>query len=74
VQIYVVIVYYITKILRISAEFTPSLDIKEEEIIAGHKPTKAKRTIISGKNITNEAHKERLKEMSRNDLCQLFRT
>ena len=48
--------------------------IIREEIIAGNKLSDVKKTIIDGDKITNKGQIEWIKEMSRNDLCGLFRT
>jgi hypothetical protein len=59
----------------ILAEFTPdNSSIIREEIIAARKLSDGRKTIIDGNKITNKAHVEWLKEMSRNDGCQMFRT
>lgn len=44
-----------------------------EEIIAGNKLSNAKKTVIDGSKITNKDQIEWIKEMSRNDVCRLFR-
>ncbi len=43
------------------------------EIVAGSKLSDAKKTVVDGSRITNKAYIEWLKEMSRNDVSQLFR-
>ena len=59
----------------ITAELSPDRSsIIREEIIAGNKLSNAKKTAIDGSKITNQAHVDWLKEMSRNNVCQLFRT
>jgi C-terminal processing protease CtpA/Prc len=59
--------------IKISAEFTKDLNIKQEEIVAGNNPSEGKKTILNGDKITNVAHREWLKEMFRNNSHQLFR-
>jgi hypothetical protein len=48
--------------------------IIREEIIAGNKLSGAKKTVIDGGRITNKDQIEWIKEMSRNEICRLFRT
>lgn len=47
--------------------------IIKEEIIAGDKLSKAKKTVVDGSRITNKAHIDWLKEMSQNKVYHLFR-
>lgn len=47
--------------------------VVEVEIVAGSKLSDAKKTVVDGSRITNKAYIEWLKEMSRNDVSQLFR-
>jgi hypothetical protein len=59
----------------ILAELTPDRSsVVKVEIIAGSKLSDTKKTVVHGGRITNEAYMEWLKEMSRNDVFQLFRT
>jgi hypothetical protein len=58
----------------IIAELTPDhSSIVREEIVAGTKLSDAKKTTIDGNRITNKAHVEWLKEMSRSEVSHLFR-
>ncbi|HEY9387908.1 MAG TPA: CBS domain-containing protein [Nitrososphaeraceae archaeon] len=50
-----------------------SVIIVKEEIVAGNKLSDAKKTTIDGNRITNKAHIEWLKEMSRSEVCHVFR-
>lgn len=59
----------------IAAELSPDRSsIIKEEIVAGNRLYYAKRTVVDGSKITNKAHIDWLKEMSKNDISQLFRT
>lgn len=59
----------------IMAEFSQDRSsIIKEEIVAGDRLSDTKKTVVDGSRITNKAHIDWLKEMSRNDVCQLFRT
>ena len=58
----------------IAAELDPNRSsVVKVEIIAGDKLSNPKKTIVDGSRITNKAYIEWLKEMSRNDVCKLFR-
>jgi hypothetical protein len=58
----------------IIAELTPDhSSIVKEEIVVGNKLSDAKKTTIDGNKITNKAHIEWLKEMSRSEVSHLFR-
>lgn len=58
----------------IIAELTPDhSSIVKEEIVAGNKMSDAKKTTIDGDRITNKAHIEWLKGMSRSEVSHLFR-
>jgi hypothetical protein len=43
------------------------------EVVAGNKFSNPKKTVVDGSRITNKAHIEWLKQMSRNDIYKLFR-
>lgn len=59
----------------IMAELTPDRSsVVKVEIFAGSRLSDTKKTVVEGSRITNEAYMEWLKEMSRNDVSQLFRT
>jgi hypothetical protein len=58
----------------ITAELDPNhSSVLKVEIIAGDKLSNPKKTVVDGSRITNKAHIDWLKEMSRNDVCNLFR-
>jgi hypothetical protein len=55
-------------------ELTPDhSSIVKEEIVVGNKLSDAKKTTIDGNRITNKAHIEWLKGMSRSEVSHLFR-
>ncbi|HEX2558309.1 MAG TPA: hypothetical protein VHK86_08295 [Nitrososphaera sp.] len=59
----------------IAAELTPDRSsVIKEEIVAGNSLSDAKKTFVDGRKISNKAHIEWLKTLSRNDACRLFRT
>jgi hypothetical protein len=58
----------------IVAELKPDRSsVVKVEIVAGGKLSDAKKTVVDGTRITNEAYIKWLKEMSRNDAYKLFR-
>ena len=58
----------------IVAELKPDRSsVVKVEIVAGGKLSDAKKTVVDGTRITNEAYIKWLKEMSRNDAYNLFR-
>ena len=58
----------------IAAEFDSSRSsVVKVEIVAGNKLSNPKKTVVDGSRITNKAHIEWLKQMSRNDIYKLFR-
>jgi hypothetical protein len=60
---------------NIMAELSPDRSsVMREEIVVGTNLSDAKKTVIDGNKITNKAQIEWIKEMSKNDAHQLFRT
>jgi hypothetical protein len=58
----------------IAAELDPNRSsVLKVEIVAGNKLSNPKKTVVDGSRITNKAHIEWLKQMSRNDIYKLFR-
>ncbi len=58
----------------IVAELKPDRSsVVKVEIVAGGKLSDAKKIVVDGSRITNKAHIEWLKQMSRNDIYELFR-
>lgn len=58
----------------IAAEFDSNRSsVVKVEIVAGNKLSNPKKTVVDGSRITNKAHIEWLKQMSRNDIYKLFR-
>jgi hypothetical protein len=58
----------------IAAELDPNRSsVLKVEIVAGNKLSNPKKTVVDGSRITNKAYIEWLKEMSRNDVYELFR-
>lgn len=58
----------------IAAELDPNRSsVVKVEIVAGNKLSNPKKTVVDGSRITNKAHIEWLKQMSRNDIYKLFR-
>lgn len=58
----------------IAAELDPNRSsVVKVEIVAGNKLSNPKKTVVDGSRITNKAHIEWLKQMSRNDVYKLFR-
>jgi hypothetical protein len=58
----------------IAAELDPNRSsVLKVEIVAGNKLSNPKKTVVDGSRITNKAHIEWLKQMSRNDMYKLFR-
>ncbi len=61
--------------LSIRAQFSSDhSSIIKEEIIAGDKLSEAKKTVVDGRRVKNKAQIDWLKEMSQNEVHQLFRT
>jgi hypothetical protein len=58
----------------IAAELDPNRSsVLKVEIVAGNKLSNPKKTVVDGSRITNKAYIEWLKQMSRNDVYNLFR-
>lgn len=58
----------------IAAELDPNRSsVVKVEIVTGNKLSNPKKTVVDGSRITNKAHIEWLKQMSRNDIYKLFR-
>jgi hypothetical protein len=58
----------------IAAELDPNRSsVLKVEFVAGNKLSNPKKTVVDGSRITNKAHIEWLKQMSRNDIYKLFR-
>jgi hypothetical protein len=58
----------------IAAELDPNRSsVLKVEVVAGNKLSNPKKTVVDGSRITNKAHIEWLKQMSRNDIYKLFR-
>jgi hypothetical protein len=58
----------------IAAELDPNRSsVLKVEIVAGNKLSNPKKTVVDGSRITNKAHIEWIKQMSRNDIYKLFR-
>jgi hypothetical protein len=58
----------------IAAELDPNRSsVLKVEIVAGNKLSNPKKTVVEGRRITNKAHIEWLKQMSRNNIYKLFR-
>jgi hypothetical protein len=58
----------------IAAELDPNRSsVLKVEIVAGNKLSNPKKTVVDASRITNKAHIEWLKQMSRNDIYKLFR-
>ena len=58
----------------IAAEFDSNRSsVVKVEIVAGNKLSNPKKTVVDGSRITNKAHIEWLKQMSQNDVYELFR-
>jgi hypothetical protein len=62
------------RFFSIAAELDPNRSsVLKVEIVAGNKLSNPKKTVVDGSRITNKAHIEWLKQMSRNDIYKLFR-